>query len=583
MLRYLVAQAGRLVTKAEVQQHVWGGTHVSDSVLRVSVAEIRAALGDAAGAPQYLETVGRQGYRFLVGRDLEGPPPQTAGPLVGRQGDLAALEGWYQQAAQGTRQLVFISGEAGVGKTTVVEMVLRRLAAGGERWTARGQCVEHAGEGEPYLPFLEALGQLGQGSAREEVRAVLRRYAPLWLAQLPGLVSEPELERLHGRLHGMTPTRMLRELAEALEVLTAARVLVLVLEDLQWSDRATVEALAYLGQRRALARLLVLGTYRPVDVLLRGHPLRGLVQELCGRGQGRELRLEFLTAAEVAAYVAGRLGGPVAAALTALVAERTDGNALFMVNIVEHLVQQGGVVRRAGQWTLREGTAAQVASLPVGLRELLLRRIEALPPATQRVLEAASVVGEVFTVAAVAAGSQAPVEDVEAVCEGLAAQQHLLDDVGLRVWPDGTRGGRYRFQHALYQQVLYDQIGTARRMQLHRRIGVRLEAAYGARAGEIAAQLALHFERGGEPSQAVHYWRQAGEHAARRDAHHDAIAILTKGLALLATLPESPERAQHELTLHCSSPWGRPWSLPKVLETQKGIRSTAGRTRWVSR
>jgi DNA-binding winged helix-turn-helix (wHTH) protein len=119
MLRYLVAHPGRLVTKAEVQQHVWAGTHVGDSVLRASVKEIRKALGDSAGAPRYLETVGRQGYRFLMGSDLEGPPPLAAGPLVGRQGDLAALEAWYQQAAHGTRQLVFISGEAGVGKTTV--------------------------------------------------------------------------------------------------------------------------------------------------------------------------------------------------------------------------------------------------------------------------------------------------------------------------------------------------------------------------------------------------------------------------------------------------------------------------------
>ena len=124
MLGYLVAHAGRLVTKAEVLQHVWGGTHVAESVLRVSVREIRAALGDAAGAPQYLETVGGQGYRFLGGGDREEPPPRTAGPLVGRQGNLAALEGWYQQAVHGTRQLVFISGEAGVGKTTVVEMFL---------------------------------------------------------------------------------------------------------------------------------------------------------------------------------------------------------------------------------------------------------------------------------------------------------------------------------------------------------------------------------------------------------------------------------------------------------------------------
>ena len=322
-----------------------------------------------------------------------------------------------------------------------------------------------------------------------------------------------------------------------------------VLEDLQWSDHATVEALAYVAQRRGPARLLVLGTYRPVEVAIRAHPLRGMVQELCGRGQAVDVRLELLPAEAVTAYVTARLGGAVAAPLTTFILERTEGNALFLVNILEHLVQQGWVVRSEGAWTLRAGNEAQVASLPEGVRQLLRRRLQALPPAVYRVLEAASVVGTVFTVAAVAAGSQAPVEDVEAVCEGLAAQQHLLNDVGLRVWPDGTSGGRYRFQHALYQQVLYDQIGTARRMQLHRRIGVRLEAGYGARARELAAQLALHFERGGETSQAVSYWQQAADNAARLDAHHEAIAILTKGLALLATLPESPERARHELTL----------------------------------
>jgi predicted ATPase len=553
MLRYLAAHPGRLVTKSEVQQHVWAGTHVTDSVLRASVREIRAALGDAATAPRYLATVERQGYQFLGGDDArEAPPPLTAGPLVGRQDEVAALEGWWQRAAQGTRQLVFVSGEAGVGKTTVLELFLARLATRSGVWTARGQCVEHYGEGEPYLPFLEALGRLGHGPEREAVRAVLRQYAPMWLVHLPGLVSEPELERLQSRLHGLTPARMLRELAEALERLTADRVLVLVLEDLHWSDHATVEALAYLAQRPEPARLLVLGTYRPVEALLQGHPLRGRVQELRGRGQGNELQLEFLAAADVAAYLAGRLGGPVAAPLTAFVYTRTDGNALFMVNIVEHLVQHTMVMRRAGQWTLREEGAAPVESLPGGLQALLLRRIEALPPEARRVLEAASVVGEEWAVAAVAAGAQSPVEAVEAQCEAVAAQHSFLDDIGVTMWPDGTRSGQYRFQHALYQQVLYESLGTARRMQLHQRIGARLEAGYGARAGELAAQLAVHCERGGEVQRAVHYWQQMGENAGRRYAYPEALTALRKGLALLATLPESPARVQCELTLQLS-------------------------------
>ena len=565
MLRYLVEHPGRLVTKAELRQHVWAGTHVTDTVLRVCVQEIRAVLGDAADAPHYLATVGRQGYRFLVGDDREVAPPLLAGPLVGRQGEVDTLESWFQRAAQGARQFVLVSGQAGVGKTTVVERWLARLAAGRGVRIAWGQCVEHYGEGEPYLPLLEALGQLSRGPDHRDVLDVVRRYAPMWLVQWPGLLPETELERLQRQLQGATSARMLRELAEALDVLTAETPLVLVLEDLHWSDRSTVECLNYVAQRRAPARLLVLGTYRPVEAAIQQHPLRHIVQELCGRGQAVELRLELLPAEDVTAYVTGRLGGPVSARLAAFVYERTEGHALFLVNIVEHLVGQGLVVRREGQWTLQDGAEAKVASLPEGLRQLLVRRLEDLPSEGRRVLEAASVAGEQFTVAAVAAGAQCPVEDVEASCEALAAQHQFLDDIGLREWPDGTSSGRYRFTHALYRQVLYEGLGTVRRRQLHRRIGLRLEAGYGAQAGEIAAQLAVHFERGGEMPRAVHYWQQVGDNAARRNAHSEAIAALKKGLALLATLPESPERTQHELALQLA--------LGELLRATKGVGS----------
>src|SRR5215471_7068729 len=145
---------------------------------------------------------------------------------------------------------------------------------------------------------------------------------------------------------------MLRELAQALEVLTADAPLVLVLEDLHWSDPSTVDLLAALAQRREPAQLLVLGTYRPVDLVLQAHPLRGLVQELGGRGLVRELALELLLAADVAAYLVGRLGGPVAPSLVACVHAHTDGHPLFLVTLVEHLVQQRLLARSAGQWML---------------------------------------------------------------------------------------------------------------------------------------------------------------------------------------------------------------------------------------
>ncbi len=205
------------------------------------------------------------------------------------------------------------------------------------------------------------------------------------------------------------------------------------------------------------------------------------------------------------------------------------------------------------------------ASLPEGLRELLLRRIEALVPEARRVLEAASVVGEVFAVAAVAAGVQSPIEDVEAVCDGLAAQRHFLDDTGWTVWPDGTRSGSYRFQHALYRQVLYECLGTMRCVQLHQRIGARLEAGYGAQAGEVAAQIAVHFERGGEirgPSNIGSrpaIMRRGGMPMPKPSPH------CRTGLALLALLPESSERTQRELALQLI--------LGELLMVAKGMAS----------
>jgi DNA-binding winged helix-turn-helix (wHTH) protein len=202
VLRYLVEHPGRLVTKAELRQHVWAGMHVTETVLRVCMWDIRVALDDAAAAPQYLETVGGQGYRWLMRGERNALRPGVAGPIVGRQREVYALEGWFQRGVTGTRQLIFVSGQVGIGKTTVLDLWLARCATERDVRMARGQCVEHVGEGEPYLPLLDAWGQLGRGPARGELLAVLRRYAPMWLTQLPGLVSEPEREQLQRQVQG---------------------------------------------------------------------------------------------------------------------------------------------------------------------------------------------------------------------------------------------------------------------------------------------------------------------------------------------------------------------------------------------
>src|SRR5262249_36848943 len=156
-------------TKAELRQHVWGGTHVSDTVLRVCVQEIRAALGAAAAAPQYLETVEPQGYRFRLVEAPEDPPPLTAGPIVGRQSEIARRAAGFHRAPQVTRTLVFVSGDTGLGKTMVVDRFLAHGAAGSAGRIGRGQCAEHYGEEDPSLPFFEALWQLSHGPAHDAI------------------------------------------------------------------------------------------------------------------------------------------------------------------------------------------------------------------------------------------------------------------------------------------------------------------------------------------------------------------------------------------------------------------------------
>ena len=320
--------------------------------------------------------------------------------------------------------------------------------------------------GNRTCPFFEALWQLSHGPARDAILAVLRRYAPLWLVQLPGLVSEPELERLQRQVAGATPERMRRELAQALDVLTADAPLVLVLEKPcsgvtapRWTSWPP------LAQRRAPAPLLVLGTYRPVDLVLHAHPLRGLVQELGGRGLVRELPLELLPAADVAASLAGRLGGPVAPPLAAFVHAHTDGHPLFLGHPRGASGAAAATGPGRGAVEHSRGVEARVAQLPQEVRQVLMRRVDLLPTAARQVLEVASVVGQAFAAAAVAAGTQDTVEAVDTVCDGLVAEQRFLADTGVTVWPDGTRGGGYRFHHPLYQQVLYASLGPTRRAQ----------------------------------------------------------------------------------------------------------------------
>ena len=509
--------------------------------------------------------------------------------VVGRTAEVAYLEQCLEAALGGERQVVFVSGEPGIGKTTIVNAFLQQIIGAGN-WelgsgphpsqsldtcfrlptpqvrVGWGQCIERYGAGEAYLPLLEIGTRMCQGPDGEQAIAMLRQYAPTWLVQLPGVIPEAEWEQLQRRVQGATRERMLREAAEVTVRFTQEQGYVLVLEDLHWSDVSTLEWLSYIAQRQEAAKLLIIGTYRPQEVLVSGHPLRGVVQNLSSRNRCEELHVVPLSEPSVSDYLSSRFGSSVAAsALPGLIHRRTGGNPLFMVNVADYLTAQQVLQQSNAEWHVRGDVYVVADSVPQSLQHLIERQLERLPEEAQHVLEVASVVGMEFSAAEVATGLQGEVEAIETQCEDLVRKGQFLRGLGAEEWPDGTLAERYSFLHALYRDVLYKRLAETRRVRLHRRIGERKEAAYGERAGEIAAELAAHFEQGREAWKAVSYHARAGENAIRRHADHEAVDHFTQGLELLHTLPESPERVQRELQLQIA--------LATPLKSLKGYAS----------
>ncbi|MGH8066340.1 MAG: AAA family ATPase, partial [Candidatus Entotheonellia bacterium] len=567
VLRCLVTQAGQLVTKDALLEVVWPETAVSESAMSVVIRHLRRVLGDHARTPQFIETVHRRGYRFVAAVAVAEPSPprhQTAGTLrppepvalvhselfVGREGELAQMHQWFTMALQGKRQVGIIAGEAGIGKTALVGTLIAQVAATEDVRVGYGQCVDHYGAGEAYLPMLEALGRLGREPDGSRLVSVLRQYAPSWLAQMPALLPPAEWEALQRIVGATGQTRMLREITEALDALTTERPLVLVLEDLHWSDRATLEWLAYMARRPDPARLFVLGTYRPVAAVVQAHPLRTILTELRQHGQCVELALDYLSEADVAAYLGHRFEDPrLAANLARVLHRRTTGNPLFLIAVVDELVRQQVVIEEPEGWEVRAGVETITAMVPATLRALIELQLAHLRPEDQTLLEAASVAGGECSAATVAAAVERAEEVVEARCSALAHQGQFLQAGSQAEWPDGTVTACYGFRHALYQEVLYQRIPAGRQSRWHARIGIRLARGFGENAGEMAAALAMHLVRGRLLPQAVPYLQQAGEKALARSAHREAVEYFEQALSALDHLPETHDTREQAIDL----------------------------------
>jgi DNA-binding winged helix-turn-helix (wHTH) protein/tetratricopeptide (TPR) repeat protein len=540
VLRRLVEDGGNVVSKEELLRAGWAKTHVSDGVLKVIILEIRRALGDDPAAPRFIETVPRRGYRFIARRNRPASVPFAAkarGALVGRDRPLAQLEDRLAHAESGQRQIVFLSGEAGIGKTSVLDTFRARVASDPDMLVANGACLEHYGAAEAYLPVLEAFGRLLRERGAELVVRVLESHAPTWLSQLPWLERRGDRQAMRGEVLGVTRERMLREMAEALEALTAKSPLLLVLEDLHWSDYSTLDLLGMLARRQEPARLLVVASYRPVDVIVTPHPLRALIQELRVRRQCEEIALPFLRDTHVAAYLAQRFGGHAfPPELARAVHERTDGNPLFMVRVVDELVALRVLEQEDDRWRLRRPVAEIARAVPESLRGLIEKQIDRLQPEAQRLLEAASLLGNEFTIGSVAAGLDVDPLAIEERCDELARQGQFLSASELWIRPDGTKVARYHFTHSLYPHAIAQRVPAGWRLRLHQRVGEWLEQTYSIDTPGIASRLAWHFEEAGDYQRAIRFLVVTAEKATARLAYGDAIRVLEHAQSLVPRL-----------------------------------------------
>jgi DNA-binding winged helix-turn-helix (wHTH) protein len=541
-LLYLVENPDRLIGKDEILGAVWAGRIVEEGNISQTIFTLRKALGGAGAPAPFIVTVPGRGYRFTpaagVAVAVAAPRPNWR---VGREAALETLDLLMQRVLGGDRQVVFITGEAGIGKTTLVEMALQRLSryGAGVLW---GRCTELFGTDEAFLPLIEALEERCRGEDGPLVLKALRAHALTWLAQMPAFLDDNDRVIFRNEIFGATRERMLREFCDLVEVLGSERPWVIVLEDLHWSDFATLDVLSRLARRGRKASVLVMVTYRPAELTAGVHPVRTVHDDLQIHHYCSGLALDRLSLADVRQYLAQRFGAPeLAEVLAERVFQRTLGQPLFLVSVVDDLVARGAIRDVDGQWRPAVDDAISRDDIPHELRVMIGRRIDRLGPGEQQLLEIASAAGVEFSAGIVAGAIDRNVLEVERAFDAMARHGDILSTAGASEWPDGTVSGVFAFQHALYQEVLYQRLAPGLRVETHRRLGETLEQGYLDQTAEIASVLGLHFLEGHAFGKAVRYLTQTAAISATRFGNREAVNYLTRALDIVGQVADESQ------------------------------------------
>ena len=347
---------------------------------------------------------------------------------------------------------------------------------------------------------------------------------------------------------------------------------------MQWADVSTIDIVSYLAGKLDTLNVLIVATYRLSDMLLAKHPFLQIKPDLQARGICRELVLEFLSAAEVAEYLACEFpnhGFP--AEFPRLIHAKTEGSPLFMADLVSDLRDRGAIRQTDGRWMLAQTLPDIERELPESVRGMIERKIAQLSDDDRTLLAAASVQGYEFDSAVVSAVLSLEAETVEERLEALDrvfAFVKLVTEVEL---PDRTLTLRYRFVHVLYQNALYASLRATRRASLNASVAATLVRFYGKQKSAIAAQLAILYSSARNYAAAVDHYLLAAQQASRMFGHAEAAALADCGLKLLDKLPDAPERTRQELRLRSRQGGSlmvlKGYGAPDVLDTHLRMRA----------
>lgn len=525
---------------------------------------------------------------------LEMESPQDETPImVARESELEKMNEFLEQALAGQGRAVFITGEAGSGKTSLIQEFTRRAQeTNSELIVASGNCNAYTGIGDPYLPFREILELLtGDVESRwaagtithdhalrlwnmvpitshaimdvglDLIDTFLRRTTLLervkastsgqsnWLANLEKL-----LERKPTTVVAMHQVDLFEQYTRVLQGLEQASPLLLVIDDLQWADAGSINLLFHLGRKIKGNRILILGAYRSEEITLGRdggrHPLEPVINELrrefgdillnVDQIEGRKFIQSFLNSES------HRLGP----SFREMLYHQTQGHPLFTIELLRGLQERGDIIRDSeGYWV--EGPSLDWVTLPVRVEAAIQERIGRLPETLQKALAVASVEGESFTAEVVA---QIRAIDKRKMLEYLSNEldrKHRLVHAQSIQRVDGKSLSRYRFRHILFQKYIYSSLDEVERAHLHEQIGTTLEELYRDQIEDAAnpIHLALHFEKAQIIEKAIHYLHIAGRRAVQLSAYWEGITHITKGLSLLEKMPSSVEHDHQELDL----------------------------------